>query len=41
MSDWTPFRRCGGLVADAGGVTGTLFENSRYQVILREHAEGV
>ena len=37
---WTPFQQVGGLVADAGGVTGRLFENNQYQVIAREHPEG-
>jgi hypothetical protein len=44
MSDggetWTPFRQVGGVVVDADGTTGSLWENSRYQVILREHPAG-
>jgi hypothetical protein len=34
--EWTPFRRLPGEVVDPDGVTGGLWQNSRYQVILRE-----
>lgn len=40
MDEWSPFIRIGGAVVDPGGVTGYLVENNRYQVIVREHAEG-
>lgn len=40
MDDWTPFQRVGGTVVDPNGVVGTLMENNRYQVIVREHADG-
>lgn len=40
MDDWTPFERVGGAVIDPDGVTGSLVENNRYQVIVREHADG-
>jgi hypothetical protein len=38
--DWTPFRQMGGMVVDQGGVVGTLWENSHYQVVAREHPDG-
>jgi hypothetical protein len=37
---WTPFRRLPGSVLDADGTEGTLWENNRYQVVRREHADG-
>lgn len=40
MDDWTPLERVGGAVVDPDGVTGSLVENHRYQVIVREHPDG-
>lgn len=40
MDDWTPFQRVGGTAVDPDGNTGTLMENNRHQVIVREHADG-
>lgn len=40
MTDWTPFETLAATVGGADGVTGTLHENSRYQVVRREYPEG-
>jgi hypothetical protein len=40
MDDWTPFEQVGGAVVDPDGITGSLVENNRYQVIVREHPDG-
>jgi hypothetical protein len=37
---WEPFRQIGGAVVDGDGTVGRRYENNRYQVIVREHAEG-
>ena len=40
MSDWTPFEQRPGVVVDPDGTEGALWENHRYQVILRRSETG-
>jgi hypothetical protein len=40
MDSWAPFRQRPGAVVDPGGVTGELWENNRYQVVLRRREGG-
>lgn len=37
---WTPFETLSGTVVDPDGTVGRLYQNSHYQVILRERADG-